>query len=147
MSTEIKKLVIDRSRWLRGEGGHTSALLRSVDRKMCCLGFLGLACGVPPDHMEGWADPSTASHPAWPLWISDDGGVTQQDHVVNELVRLNDVEAIPDAEREACLARVFASHGVEVEFIDGDPVAPLVPEKPSPIDAHHIGKRFDSGAK
>lgn len=136
MSTEIKKLVIDRSRWLRGEGGHTSALLRSGDRKMCCLGFLGLACGVPPDRMEGWADPTTAPHPAWPTWISDDGGVTQQDCVVNELVRLNDVEALPDAEREACLSRLFAEKGgVEVEFIDGESGAPSDSEKPSPADA------------
>lgn len=35
----MDKLIIDRSRWLRGEGCDASYLLRPADNKMCCLGF------------------------------------------------------------------------------------------------------------
>jgi hypothetical protein len=57
-------LVIKRSEWLRGEesspkkGG--SALLRSRDRKKCCLGFLSLACGLTEQEIEGKGYPAGA---------------------------------------------------------------------------------------
>lgn len=36
----MKKVVVDRSKWLRGEGALNSFLLRESDGKMCCLGFV-----------------------------------------------------------------------------------------------------------
>lgn len=36
----MKKVVVDRSKWLRGEGAVNSFLLRESDGKMCCLGFV-----------------------------------------------------------------------------------------------------------
>lgn len=141
MSTEITKLVIDRSRWLRGEGGGESALLRQADKKMCCLGFFGLACGVPSESMLDKGEPAAVEMDAkslWPPWLEGS---------VHRLIETNDAENLTDGEREMGIAAEFAAHGVEVEFIDGDPVAPLVPEKPSPTDAPHIGQRFDSVPK
>lgn len=48
MSEEKLKLVIDRTKWWRGDGPAHSALLSRSEPsrgKMCCLGFLSLACG------------------------------------------------------------------------------------------------------
>lgn len=43
---EVKSFTVKRSKWLRGEGHGNSYLLRPNDGKMCCLGFLGIACGA-----------------------------------------------------------------------------------------------------
>lgn len=39
-------VVIDRSKWLRGEGGKNSFLRRESDGKQCCLGFAAIAMGA-----------------------------------------------------------------------------------------------------
>ena len=44
-----EKLIIDRSKWLRGEGPSRSYLLRAEDGKMCCLGFECLLRGQKED--------------------------------------------------------------------------------------------------
>lgn len=51
-------LIIDRKRWLRGEGEEVSSLLRRYDNKMCCLGFLCLAIGFSPTQITGIASPA-----------------------------------------------------------------------------------------
>ena len=62
-------LVIDRRRWLRGEGGLVSALYRDSDRKMCCLGFACLASGLRVADIRNKALPSALMHP--PMWAHD----------------------------------------------------------------------------
>jgi hypothetical protein len=51
------KVVIDRTRWLRGEP-EDSYLLRSEDGKMCCLGFAELAAGATPEEITDSGAPS-----------------------------------------------------------------------------------------
>jgi hypothetical protein len=114
------KLVIDRSRWLRGEGPSTSSMIRLRDEKMCCLGFFGLACGIERDRLLNRLVPTILQSPNWPVWLVDLGGNTTEARL---LMNTNDSEAMSGAEREAALTAVFASHGVEVEFVDG-PVSP-----------------------
>lgn len=99
------KLVIDRTKWLRGEGNSQSRLLRSGDGKMCCMGFYSLACGLKDDEIRDspWPDHSESRVPDW---IHGKG-----------LSRLNDSEDIPDALREQRISKIFAKHGVEVEFV------------------------------
>jgi hypothetical protein len=43
------KFVIDRSKWLRGEGTGDSFLLRPSDGKMCCVGQMCKQLGVSDD--------------------------------------------------------------------------------------------------
>ena len=47
------KFVVDRSKWLRGEGFQDSFLLRPADDKQCCIGFLAGACGFTKEHILG----------------------------------------------------------------------------------------------
>lgn len=50
------KVIIDRTRWLRGEP-HKSKLLRESDGKMCCLGFHALACGYTEEQIASKSTP------------------------------------------------------------------------------------------
>lgn len=134
------RLVIDRSRWLRGEG--LGELLRRLDGKMCCLGFLGAACGVPKEAMLGRGTPEESSFAsAFPDWLmvedDDDGdgdGFRLKDgKEVRLLVDLNDNVGGPDAGRESAIARVFAEHGVEVVFVDSMEQPRAAPPDPPEI--------------
>lgn len=52
-------LIIDRAKWLRGTAAvRGSYLLRKEDGKMCCLGFLALACGYTKEEIRGKSSPS-----------------------------------------------------------------------------------------
>lgn len=120
------KLVIDRKRWLRGEGPADSKLLRGKDNEMCCLGFFGCALGATEDELVGVVDPEDVRLVQWPEWLvencSDDAGGTLLAHTDEaiRLMRINDTKGTPEHEREAAIARIFASHGVEVTFVDGE---------------------------
>jgi hypothetical protein len=117
------KLVIDRAKWQRGEPGN-GCLLR--DGRMCCLGFLGCALGIPADDLLEEATPGDVENSAWPEWLLGDmsGNSTAGDL----LMRINDAAlgsgsggsaVTSEEQREHALAREFAKHGVEVEFVDG----------------------------
>jgi hypothetical protein len=120
------KLVIDRSKWLRGEGANPSALLRSEDGKMCCLGFYGLACGAKPRDIRDVSAPADLAGRVFPGWLtrvdSDDGC----DSIANSpdaamLMNINDEIHMSDNQRERELSEIFARHGIDVEFVDGAP--------------------------
>ena len=114
---------IERHRWLRGEGGADSELLRESDGKMCCLGFYALALGSDENDIAGIGDPETApSCSAWPEWLLQDrgeDGLMHTDDAIS-LIKINDEQTIGDAHREQRIASIFASHGVEVTFVDGE---------------------------
>lgn len=119
------KLVIDRAKWLRGEKD-AGLLLRESDGKMCCLGFLALACGLEEDQIVEVGEPHETRSPLLPKWLcsaydehEDDGElvtkyIDSSDAV--ELMKINDTVG-DDAPREREIASVFAKHGVEVEFV------------------------------
>ena len=110
------KLVIDRSTWLRGEGSDESRLLRSLDGKMCCLGFYSLACGLTDDHICDEATPDEIGKVAWPedaQWMWDQWDLSDD---CEELISTNDLGVLLEQEREQIIATIFAKHGVEVEF-------------------------------
>jgi hypothetical protein len=127
------KLIIDRSKWLRGEGSAKSKLLRASDGKMCCLGQFGLACGFTPDDLvdiaspddsnglgKTWKDKGNAS-----FLFRNDGGnslYVNRTDVCCTLMEKNDDYAsdyYTEAERESRIAAIFAANGVTVTFIDG----------------------------
>lgn len=124
------KLVIDRSKWLRGEGSTNSQLRRLSDGKMCCLGFHALACGADkklitgstqPLHLceiRGFKYPSgqTWAGTATPLGSSVDW---LGPYMFSRLTEINDAANIDDATREAWLIEGFrVLGGVEIEFVN-----------------------------
>lgn len=60
----MKKLIIDRDRWMRGKG-RISRLLRN-DGNRCCLGFLGQACGYSDLMLLGISYPWNTFDSRWP---------------------------------------------------------------------------------
>jgi hypothetical protein len=105
---QITEFVVDRFRWLRGGQG-VSYLLRPIDRNMCCLGFLGAACGYTDHQMLGVVLPRA---------IHDKGArypVELREHI-EDIVATNDAVKISDEEREIELKVLFAKAGVKVTF-------------------------------
>lgn len=139
------KLVIDRSKWLRGEGSEKSFLLRSTDGKMCCLGFFGLACGLTAERITDVDAPTdipveigvigvSARRESVEIGISArrewmrnvpeaealfDGERKYNSSVIcNQLMSTNDLNvSLSDAEREQKITALFAEMGVEVVFV------------------------------
>lgn len=129
------KVIVDRSRWLRGEGGECSSLQRDCDGKRCCLGFACLAAGATEDQIAGFGDPGDADVMHMGPWKIGHDHV-DGNYAVRYAVLINDAcvgipplgtapqrdlyePIVDDADREARLIRIFASQGVELEFVDG----------------------------
>jgi hypothetical protein len=117
-----------------GEGFEDSYLLRPQDGKMCCLGFFGLACGLPPERITNVGTPENIPRDrpyqtpvqVWSafqkvgegLFRDCDPGYTLS-HTCKELMKTNDEVDLTPQEREEEISRLFAAIGVEVSFIDG----------------------------
>lgn len=96
-------VVIDRSRWLRGEGSNQSYLLRKDDQKMCCVGFLCQALGYEPGEIEGLvemreldcSDQDKLQDSLYCLGIGSYG-----DSILGSLYVVNDQHDLPNREQE-----------------------------------------------
>lgn len=115
------KFTVRRSDWLRGE--EDGLLYRENDGKMCCLGFLGIACGLTEDEMMDRGSPQEALSSLWPrgmVWEddSDDSSIFYDSTITNELVTINDNQKIYDDTRELALIEKFKELNIEVEFVD-----------------------------
>lgn len=115
MADELKELVLDRETWLRGD--YDKSVLRDADGRMCCLGFLGLACGVSPDKMLYVPMPDDMllddySIP-WPegLLFERDGGGWRNSKLCNQITTINDEAGVSDDERVAQLQPLFEKLG------------------------------------
>ena len=116
------KVTIDRSKWLRGEGEDKSYLLRATDGKMCCLGFLGLACGLTEDEIRDCDTPlDTRKYYKFPAGLlrQTEDGVWVNSIFSGLLMGFNDSEEYSEEEREAELTQLFKLIGIELEFTDG----------------------------
>lgn len=112
---ELQKLVINRLKWLRGEGADVSYLLRASDGKMCCLGFHARQIAkLPAKEISGACNPLEAQG----SWFYDDrNGNFSRD--ARDLMQLNDAILYEsEAEREAAITAIFLKHNIEVEFIN-----------------------------
>lgn len=107
------KFTIDRQKWLRGEGGMYSYLLRPSDGKQCCVGMYLEHCGVTTSELKGKAVISELC-----ATITPSAGWLMNQSPRNELYSTNDDRELSDAERERDIAKYFATVGVEVEFIN-----------------------------
>lgn len=138
------KLIIDRLTWLRGEGEDQSYLYRATDKKMCCLGFYALACGLTIQDIDSQCTPLEVLrtyHKMIADWLLKDTPnkysfptrkaasdscttlMTLNDFVIeDDSLPAKDEDAYSEVssevEREAKLIEEFAKHGVEVEFIN-----------------------------
>ncbi len=113
------KLIIDRSKWLHGEGAEASRLLRPNDGKMCCLGQFALVCGISPDSISDERGPTNIgmrSNENWNALLIDDEKATNNAY---DLMKTNDRPDSDAYERECEIALIFARIGVEATFIDG----------------------------
>lgn len=119
----MKKLVIDRERWLRSRLGEedVDGYLLDHDGKMCCLGFdCRFIQGIEPNCLLGIGNPSDPDteeqSPPIPCSLSKND--------ISEAIAVNDrngqYKKIPDAEQERLIAEIFARNGVEVVFEGGD---------------------------
>lgn len=126
----MKKLVIKRSKWLRGgkdgNGAEALSLLMNKDGHKCCLGFYVRACGYKKA-LKGKACPDDEIQvPREAKWLLD--SVDEQRHLrlkdyynsnaCNNLMMINDNEHFPQSERELKLTKLFAKQGITVIFVD-----------------------------
>ena len=125
----MKKLVIDRQKWLRGEGGGKSMLLRPDDNKMCCLGFYCVQNGLseptiinltsPQELRFGEATPNFLRE----LVVLPDMRDPFDSELCNLLMNANDAvigdesaSVVSEEDRERQIKRLFEEIAVEVEF-------------------------------
>ncbi len=110
--TERIKFTVWRDSWLRGAPSYLHA-----DSCRCCLGFLGLACGLTDEQMDGRGEPEEVTGP-WPEAIVHS---SERDCTVlcQEIIWTNDDDEGDDAEREIELTELFHKAGIDVEFRDG----------------------------
>ena len=142
MTTEKRKLVIDRSRWARG-GINGDPRLLNKDGCMCCLGFLALACGIPEDDIRDKGEPSETlveydeasdeftERPGmlnrWPSALFEESQVPKyaephktDSELCTNIMVANDEEEL-GVDRETALTDLFADGlGWELEFVDGE---------------------------
>lgn len=135
------KLIIDRSKWLRGTGDGT---LLDHEGKMCCLGFFARACGYNDDQIVAHADPTQmmsetalysgkSKFPQWLTrydqdqmkWLSqtpesalvstNDKEFHLQDHVAHgsfvTVEQEAEMKATFERDREKKIAKLFREHG------------------------------------
>jgi hypothetical protein len=134
---DLIRVEVQRSKWLRGKG---TGKLRNSCGLQCCLGFVAVAAGFTEAEIENQnlvselcdssPDPREVVEHALlrslvHIDVCDDdedyegelvsvGGTELEDNLVN----INDTEAINDAEREEQLAVLAAKAGIEFVFVD-----------------------------
>jgi hypothetical protein len=116
------KLIIDRQKWLRGEGSQDSYLLRPTDGKMCCFGFYCLAISGKIEYLIGNKSPEDImDHIPSDNWLLSKNSYDNGTHNSPDCYRAmqyNDDGSISEDERESNIKHIFAKHDVEVEFIN-----------------------------
>ena len=130
----MRHVQIDRTLWLRGE--KDSSLFRPEDGKSCCVGLVCAELGVPKEKMAhiGTIDDLTSEKVVVPLEFvienesyhecncdsceeSDTRQYTEK-HYLSDMYSINDDLATDDVDKERKLIPLFASVGLEVEFIN-----------------------------
>src|SRR5271157_2327717 len=105
-------MTIERQKW----GRHL--LYDSGTHKMCCLGFLGVACGLTPDEMDHIGSPISVEYrqdlrgkAQWPPGLIEQG---DNSALCNRLIKVNDYGE--EADREQQIKALFKMLDVDVEF-------------------------------
>lgn len=117
----MEKLVIDRTKWGRGSTG--GMLLDPSTGMMCCLGFEALRCGISSSEMSNEPMPRHLARPDFISWmyylaVDDDGENYMNSADADLAANINDDKSTTDYFKESEITKIFAYHGVEVEFIN-----------------------------
>lgn len=120
---------VERANWLRGTD---QSMLRNPEGQMCCLGFLGLACGYTPeellnrnlpDDFENRPTGESKDRLLWPRDLArvhedqDEGGeYSIGTETCSRIAITNDSTFLSDASREQRLTEYFGSIGIKVVF-------------------------------
>lgn len=124
---DVKEFTVIRSQWNRGASGTDRQSHLKNEHGFCCLGFLGLACGLSEDDMFHVGSPASGAIvlkiQAWPaslLSLEKASGVNsiENSKVCFQIIEANDSTVIDDKEREIILTNEFASIGIKVNFVD-----------------------------
>lgn len=121
----MKTLVIDRSRWLRGNPDESCLLDR--DGRMCCLGFYLRSCGADESDIFEIGSPAGIAYeaPQEAGWLltrlsrDDVHEATRADSSrCTALMTVNDDATWTDEQREREIAHLFSRQGIDVVFVD-----------------------------
>ncbi len=117
------KLKIDRAKWHTGRYGDDNSegigmvALLNPEGFMCCLGFLGLACGYEPTELESQDEPQNLDDvEKWPEAIVDPETAHDTD-LSGSLMETNDDHDSSDEAREIRVTVLMAEGDIEVEFV------------------------------
>jgi hypothetical protein len=108
------EFVIDRSMWFRGHGEEASRLMFDYGSG-CCIGHVGLQCGVafqPMLDVPGIADVDDIYKNLFPKWMRFRDGDIVEAYIINDNMSLT------DNERETKLIALFAEHGDVLRFVN-----------------------------
>ena len=116
------KLVIDRTKWFRGKS-RGSRLYRKQDGKMCCLGFLSLACGYTVTEIRQHRTPfslwDTTGEWRFPICREEQSSsLDDLRYIYGNLMITNDDEGISEPEREKQVTAEMKKLDVNVDFIN-----------------------------
>jgi len=118
-------------------GGGVNTLMRNPEGFMCCLGAIGLACGIPAEHLENREMPYEVvqHHPehlelpnmnlfAYRQENSYFGEEGEPEFIYcdtdlsDDAAKINDDSNLTHEQREAMLIERFAKDDIELIFID-----------------------------
>ncbi len=106
----METFIIDRNTWLRGQ--FNSMLFRAKDGKMCCLGQIGLQCGLNEKDMS---EHLIEFHNVNPFFIS----LMNKNYFLSmKAMGINDNIYTNDKYKEIQLKSLFAKYDVELKFIN-----------------------------
>ena len=111
----MKEFTIYKDKWVRGNGyfkgnDFGSSALLNKEGNMCCLGFLGEACGISRARMLNLTSP---------FYVDDDHSNHNYPDVVkdwSEFILVNDNKKLTDRQRQDRLRRMFKNIGYKVSF-------------------------------
>ncbi len=118
MKLEINEKFWGRADYLgRNDDTEVEGSLADSRGKMCCLGFVGQACGITKKDMRGLKMPHnledvTKMQEAYP-WLFRDGVGSNSAYI---LATINDSTSLTLAEKRKQIKAIFKKHGVDVVF-------------------------------
>ena len=119
--TERLSFIVKRPLWYRGQHFHASALVRA-DNRMCCVGFLGLACGLSARSMLNIPTAHRVESPTeqakWPAAFQQSEAPVYGLTSVAEIYQVNDSPRLSEEEREAKLTTLFDKLNITITFED-----------------------------
>jgi hypothetical protein len=117
------KVTIDRAKWdvtsnriIAIGWDDAGQLIRndSITPLMCCLGFLGLACGVRASRMTGTLCPNEVPSQKWPKSIVT---INNNTDIAKKLMEVNDSANLPPSVREARIIKYGRKAGIAFRFV------------------------------